>query len=137
MALETVLVVETALPINFTCADGTGIEKGSVCKMTDNMTAVLSDGDTDIVAGITQNEKIASDGTTSVAIYREGVFRGYAGAAGVTVGSAIITDSATGAANELVDADVNSENIVGIALETATDGNTFLFELKPMAVNLA
>jgi len=136
MAKEAVLVVETSIPINFNCSTSTSIEKGSICKMTDNMTAILADGDTDIVAGIAQSE-VLSTNAGSVAIYRSGIFRGYAGAAGVTVGSAIITDAGTGAANELVDADINSENIVGIALETATDGNTFLFELKPMAVNLA
>jgi len=137
MAREATLVVETEAPINFTCADDTGIEKGAILKMTDNMTAELADGDTDICAGIAQSEKIADDGITSIAVYRRGIFRGYAGAAGVTVGNAIITDVGTGDTNELVNADVNSEQIVGIALETASDGNQFLFELNPRANNLA
>ena len=137
MAKEAVLVIETEKPIPFTCADGTGIEKGAICKLTSPMTASTADGDTDAIAGIAQSEKIASNGTTTISIYRGGIFRGYAGAAGVTAGSAIITDAGTGDPNELVDADVNSENIVGTALETATDGNTFLFELKPFGINLA
>jgi len=137
MTLEAQLVIETGPPIPFTVADGTGIEKGSVLKLTDPMTAALTTGDTDAVAGIAAEEKIASDGKTKLGVYREGIFKGYAGAAGVTVGMGIITDTATGAANELVVADVNSEHIVGIALETATDGETFLFELKPLGVQLA
>lgn len=137
MALETTLVIETAPPIPFTCADGTGIEKGAVLKLTDPMTAATTTGDTDACAGIAAAEKIASDGNTTIPVYREGIFRGYAGAAGVTVGMAIITDTGTGAANELVNADVNSEHIVGTALETATDGQTFLFELKPFGIQLA
>jgi len=136
MAREATLIKETEAPISFNCSTSTAIEKGAICKMTDNMTAVLADGDTDIIAGIAQSE-VLSTNSGKVSIYRGGIFRGYAGAAGVTVGSAIITDVGTGDTNELVDADVNSEQIVGIALETATDGNTFLFELKPMAVNLA
>jgi len=137
MALETTLVYETGVPIPFTCADGAGIEKGAVLLLTDPMTAATTTGDTDACAGIAAEEKIASDGRTTISVYREGIFKGYAGAAGVTAGLGIITDTATGAANELVNADVNSENIVGVALETATDGETFLFELKPMSFNLA
>ena len=137
MALETTLVYETGVPIDFTCADGVGIEKGAVLVLSDPMTAATTTGDTDACAGIAAEEKIASDGRTSLPVYREGIFRGFAGAAGVTVGMAIITDSATGAANELVVAPINSEHIVGIALETATDGQSFLFELKPMGVQLA
>lgn len=137
MALEATLVIETGLPIPFTVADGTGIEKGSVLKLADPMTASVADGDGDPVAGIAAEEKVADDGKTTLAVYREGIFKGYAGAAGVTAGMGIITDASTGAANELVDADVNSEHIVGVALETATDGQTFLFELKPFGVNLA
>lgn len=137
MALECKLVIETSLPIPFTVADGTAIPKGSVLKLTDPMTAAIADGDTQAVAGIAAEEKIANDGKTTLAVYREGIFKGYAGAAGVTVGAALITDAATGAANELVNADVNSENIVGVALETATDTQSFLFELKPFGVNLA
>jgi len=137
MALECTLVVETAPPIMFTCADGTGIEKGAVLLLSDPMTAATTTGDTDPCAGIAAAEKIASNGQTKIPVYREGIFRGYAGAAGVTAGMAIITDTATGAANELVVADVNSEHLVGIALETAADGETFLFELKPMDLQLA
>lgn len=136
MAREATLVKELAPAISFNCSTSTGVEKGAICKMTNNMTAVLADGDTDIIAGIAQSE-VLSTNSGKIAIYREGIFRGYAGAAGVTVGHAIITDVSTGDTNELVNADVNSENIVGICLETAADGNEFLFELKPMAVNLA
>jgi hypothetical protein len=101
------------------------------------MTAATTTGDTDECAGIAAEEKIADDGKTKIGVYREGIFSGYAGAAGVTAGMAIITDTATGAANELVNADVNSEALVGIALETATDGETFLFELKPLGLQLS
>lgn len=137
MARECTLMIETMPPIPFTCADGTGIEKGTVLKLTDPMTVAAADGDTDIVAGIAAEEKIADDGKTTIAVYTRGIFKGYAGAAGVGVGHAIITDVSTGDTNELVSADVNSENIVGRSLETATDTQTFLFELHPFTVNLA
>jgi len=137
MALECTLVYETSVPIPFTCADGTGIPKGSVLKLTDPMTVSITAGDTDPVAGIAAEEKIANDGKTKIGVYMSGIFKGYAGAAGTTVGMALITDTGTGAANELVVADVNSEQIVGMALETATDTQSFLFQLNPMGLQLA
>lgn len=137
MALECSLVFELGLPVPFTCADGTAIPKGSVLKLTDPMTVAIADGDTDAVAGISAEEKVASDGKTTIAVYTTGIFKGFSGAAGVTVGHSLITDVGTGAANELVNADVNSENIVGRSLETATDTQSFLFELKPHHNNLA
>ena len=137
MALECTLIYETHPKIPFTCANGTGIEKGAVLLLSDPMTAATTTGDTDACAGIAAEEKIADDGKTKVSVWTGGIFKGFAGAAGVTAGMAIITDTATGAANELVDADVNSENIVGRALETATDGQSFLFELKPFGIQLA
>ena len=137
MALETTLLVETGLPIPFTCADGAAITKGSLLILTDPMTAAVTTGDTDEIIGIAAESKIANDGVTKIGVYMEGIFKGFAGAAGVTAGLAIISDTATGAANEIVTADVNSEALIGIALETAADTESFKFLLKPVAVNLA
>ena len=137
MALETTLIFELEPAIAFTCADGTGIEKGSILKLADPMTVSITTGDTDVVAGIASEEKIANDGKTKIGVYRRGIFKGYAGAAGVTAGMSIITDTGTGAANELVVADVNSEHTAGVAFETATDGETFVFELNPWDGQLA
>ena len=136
MTLETSLLYETGLPVAFTCADGAGIEKGALLILADPNTVATTTGDTDEIIGIAAEEKIASDGKVKIGVYMEGVFKGFAGAAGVTAGLAIISDTATGAANELVVADVNSEALVGIALETATDTQSFKFLLKPVNVNL-
>jgi len=137
MALETTLLYELEPAVPFTCADGTGIEKGALLILTDPMTVATTTGDTDEIIGIAAEEKIASDGKTKIGVYLRGVFRGFAGAAGVTAGLALISDTGTGAANELVVADVNSEAIVGMALETATDTQSFKFLLNPINVNLA
>lgn len=137
MALEATLIKEIEPPINFTCADGTGIEKGSFVKITDGEIVAITAGDTDPIIGITAEEKIANDGNTQIAVYLRGIFKAYAGAAGVTVGMGVISDTGTGAANELVVADVNSEHIVGTALSTVTDGQTFKLYLNPIHLQLA
>ena len=131
MARECTLVFETETPIPFTCADGTGIEKGTILKITDLMTCEEADGDGDPIAGIAAEEKIASDGKVKIGVYRGGIFKGYCGSGGATFGLAIDTDVSTGDTNELVNAPVTTGNYVGIAMETATDGETFLFELRP------
>jgi len=70
MSDEAVLKVETHIPVNFTCSTAVTIEKGAICKMTDPMTAVLSDGANDIVAGIVQSEKLGAETSQdSVAIF--------------------------------------------------------------------
>ena len=137
MAGECELLYELEPPIPFTCANGTTIEKGALLILTDPMTVATTTGDTDEIIGIAAEEKIADDGKTTIPVYMRGVFKGQVGAAGVTAGLAIISDTATGAANDLVVADVNSEAIVGIALETATNDQTFRFLLQPINVNLA
>jgi len=137
MALECTLHTELELPVPFTVADGAGIEKGSVMEISDPNTVAVTNGDNDKIIGVSAEEKISGDGKTKLGVYMRGIFRGYAGAAGVTVGRAIISDTATGAANELVVADANSEGIIGTALETATDGQTFLFLLNPINPRLA
>jgi len=131
MANETTLVFETEPPIPMTCADGAGIEKGAILKMGDLMTVALADGDGDVVAGIAAEEKIASDGKVKIGVYRGGIFKGFAGTGGVTVGLAIDTDAAISNSNELANAPVTTGNYVGIAFETATSAESFLFELRP------
>ncbi len=137
MALECVLVTELEPAVPFTCAEATGIEKGTLLLLTDPMTVAVTTGDTDEIIGIAAEEKVASDGRTKIGVYLRGVFKGFAGAAGTTAGLAIISDTATGAANELVVADVNSEAVVGMALETAADTESFMFLLQPHNNNLA
>ena len=136
MANETTLIFETELPIPFTVANATGIEKGAVLALTDPMTAILVSADgTEAIAGIAAEEKIASDGRTKIAVYRGGIFKGLAGG-NITVGESIVSNGAT-LANEFITAPVNGENIVGVALETVLDTETFLFELNPIKPNLA
>lgn len=134
MSNEAVLKVETHIPINFTCATGTTIEKGAICKMTSPMTASTSDGANDIVAGIVQSEKLAAETTQdSVSIYRGGVFR-VACHGSISGGDPVVTGAT---ANHVILATTNQENILGIMLEDATEGQTKLMELRPTTMQLA
>ena len=129
------LHTEFAPPVAMTIADGsagTNIEKGTLVKLSDPFTVAASDGDADVIAGVTAEEKIGGDGKTKIGVYRSGIFRATAGGT-CTVGKALMSYSSTGDANDLIDgsnACLYSKS-VGIALETAADGETFLFELCP------
>ena len=129
MALEAELYYELELPIPMTCADGAGIEKGAFLEINDDATVTTSNGDSDKVVGIAANEKIANDGVVKIGVYLRGIFIGFAGVDGVTVGRAIRMDS-TAAPNELSIASANEEGIVGTAWATATDGQKFKFLLN-------
>ena len=134
MANEAVLKIETHIPINFTCSTTVTIEKGAIVKMTDPMTAVLSDGINDLVAGIVKSEKLAADTTqNSVAVFRGGVFR-VTISGSVSVGDPVVTSIV---ANKVGKATINDENILGIMLEGGTNDQTKLMELRPMTMQLA
>lgn len=124
MANEAILVQETGLPITLLCADGTGIEKGTVMQLTSPRTVAASSADNQTFGGIAKNEKIVSDGQTECAVYFEGVF--------------ILTDSGAGfsageflkiaGANTVATADdagaQGANETVGMALEDAGAGET-------------
>ena len=131
MALELTLLVELEPPVSFPCANGTGIAKGSLLKIADPNTVSQSGGDNDKIIGVAAEEKIASDGKTQIAVYLRGIFKATAGLAGVTAGDWLIADSATGDDNEIVVADATSATTLGMALETATDLQTFKLLLSP------
>jgi hypothetical protein len=120
MANEAVLVLKYEEPIDFIVADGTGITKGAILKLTDPRTASLSAGASDYVAGIAARDKVASDGRTRLATFRRGIFRIKLSGA-VTAGQAVVT---SGQENILIACpnDTDSSKTLGIALETNASG---------------
>ena len=118
------LLVELEPPVMMTCAEGTGIAKGTILALTDPMTVAASSADNDIFGGIAAEEKIASDGKTKIAVYLRGIFACESNGT-TTVGK----DQVVKALNELADYTSNDNElgyVVGRALETAADGETFV-----------
>ena len=128
MANETTLMLETELPIAFKCADATGIDKGAILKLTESMTAIITSGQNDKVAGIAAEEKIANDGKVTIPVYMGGIFKGTAGAS-VSIGAALMTDAT---ANKIETATTGTgASGIGYALEAPSgDNQTFLFRLQ-------
>ena len=124
MANEAELLTELEPAVGFTCADGTGIEKGTHLKLTDDMTVIITSAAANMFAGIAAEEKIASDGKTKIGVYLRGIFKGTAGG---TITTGDIIQSETGGTNEFLTCAAATDNAggCGIALQDATDGQTF------------
>lgn len=60
--------------VRYTCADGTSISKGTLCKLADPRTASATSANGDVFAGIACQDKVAGDGLTSIGCYTNGIF---------------------------------------------------------------
>jgi hypothetical protein len=129
MANEATLIFELEPPVPFTVADGTGIEKGTLLKLTDPMTAIIATGAADMIAGIAAEEKIANDGKTKISVYLRGIFKMLADGT-VAIGAGVIADGTN--PNEYITATAaaDASAVFGTALEAVTDGQTGLVLLN-------
>ena len=126
MADEATLWMELDLPIPFTVADGAGIEKGVVLKMTDPMTAAAATADNDVFAGIAAEEKIASDGRTKLGVYRRGIFKMIIAAANSTTVGQLVVVKGTNTIGGYTTLDGETGYVIGRALETGAAGESVL-----------
>jgi len=132
MTDEAVLLVQLESPVPFTVADGTGIEKGTLLKMTSPRTASAASAATDMIAGIAASEKIANDGKTSLGVYRRGIFKmTLSGTDGcVAIGQGVT--QAAGPANYITSgSDISSGSmILGQALATGAKSESIAVDLN-------
>jgi hypothetical protein len=105
-------------PIRYTVADGAGINKGALAVLTDPRTVIThAAADTPIV-GVVAAEKVASDGSTSIAVYTDGIFDITAAAAGAAAVGVLIAGSGTANMSTAADAnDVLQNSTIGMVLE--------------------
>ena len=131
MVGEATLIFETEAPIPFTCAEGAGIAKGTLLELTDPMTVVAVSGADKPIAGIAAEEKVASDGRTKIAVYRRGIFKMLAGESAILIGSPLTSHSVV---NEVILQDAANTHTLGRAYEAASDTETLIVDLNPMAI---
>ena len=127
MANEAVIIelFNGGEPMRFTVADGATIEKGTVLKMTDPRTAAASAGAGDIVAGIAAAEKVANDGSTTLAVYTNGIFDlNIVGGGSATLGSFVRTSGTGNKVTVMTTLDQETGKVVGRALETGSADET-------------
>lgn len=105
-------------PIRVTVADGAGIAKGTLLKITDPRTGAATSADNDAFIGIAAAEKVANDGSTTLAVYTHGIFDLKDSGAGITAGERVSMGGAN-LISKVAAADLLFSD-VGIALETAS-----------------
>lgn len=131
MTNEATLMVETQAPFNFTCVNDIGIEKGTILTLSDPLTASKAAAAIGLVAGIAANEKIANDGKTKIAVYRQGWFEMTASGA-IGIGKPVQNASDANYPNTVMAAAVTSSGacIVGHALEAASDAERIMVDVN-------
>jgi len=95
------------------------------------MTVVAVSGADAPIAGIAAEEKIANSGITKIAVYRRGIFKMLAGESSILIGSPLTSHSVV---NEVILQDAANTHTVGRAYEAASDTETLLVDLNPMAI---
>ena len=126
MANEWKIVRETSVPIPFTIGNATPLEKGTAVYITDPNTVAATAADGNPFIGVVATEKIANDGNTKVDVWTSGVFIVTDSGAGVTVGDILKMNGANLVATADEAGAQCAKEYVGIALETAGAGHTFL-----------
>lgn len=120
-ATKVELTNNTGFPRRFTCADGVAIAKGALLKMTDPRTAALADGVADPIAGIASMDKEASDGSTSISVYTDGIFEMKASGA-ITIGAPVVSSSTANHVSMVSGIGIASgAAVIGYAMEAAAD----------------
>jgi len=108
MANEAIVIelFNRGRPIRYTVADGAGIAKGSLMKLTNPRTMEAHTAAADVpICGIAAAEKVASDGSVDLAVYTDGIFDLTAAAAGITPVGNLCACSATAQMITAADAD--------------------------------
>lgn len=113
--------------VRYTCADGNGIEKGTLLWMTDPRTISGASAVQKPFAGIAAEEKVANDGQTSIGVFTNGIFDIYADAA-IAAGT-FVTISGQNKVKTATTADILSGCAIGRALETASAAETIAVKI--------
>ena len=139
MVNEHVIVFQKTIPVSMTVANATGIEKGAALKLADPFTVSLSSAVNDIVGGIAYSEKIASDGSTLLGVLRgPGDILKAIASGSIAVGQAISLVGDGNWVKALAGAVASgSSTILGSSMETATNGESCLYELNIQNIPLS
>ena len=121
MANEAVIIelINGGTPVRRTVADGTTISKGTLLKLADPNTASASSANADVFGGIAAADKLANDGSTTLAAWTDGVFDIKAGSATFSAG-AMVKLSGANLVSAALAADLLTGTVVGFAEETAS-----------------
>jgi len=126
MANEAVIIelFNGGRPIRFTCANATGILKGTLLELSADRTVIANTNDNAPVVGIAAHEKVANDGATTISAYTDGIFDMLSDTGTDVVGT-LMANSATENTIQTADAaDLLQGSWIGYYLEAGTNAGT-------------
>lgn len=121
MANEAVIIelFNGGRPMRFTCADGTGIAKGGIMELDGDRTVIIQTNAAKPIVGIAAHEKVASDGSTEISVYTDGVFDILTDTGTDAAGVLMANDGTANTAGTADAADILAGATIGHLLETA------------------
>lgn len=130
MANEAVCYEAPSRFARYTVADGVGIAKGTILKLTTPNTAAASSADNDVFGGIAWMEKTANDGSTEIVAALDGVWGLAVGTgSGITIGNQVSID-ATNHVKIYSTLDDEKGYAFGKALQTTSGAETIRVRLN-------
>ena len=129
-AIITDLLGNGGDPIEYTVSSTGTIPKGSLLELEDVRTVKVMSASDKPVAGIAAMEKSTDDETTTISVYTNCIAKMYAGTTGVTVGQQVVAEGAGNTVKNYDTLDSETGDVLGYALETATNGETVLIKVK-------
>ena len=111
-------------PIRYTCADATGIPKGTVMELTSPRTAKLGSAVDVPLVGVAAMEKVANDGQTSIPVYTNCIVQLKCATTQCEIGDHVSLAAADNTVALSATLDVEKGWSLGYALETIGIGAT-------------
>ena len=123
MANEAVIIelFNGGRPIRYTCANGTGIEKGTLMELTlaADRTVTAFANNASACVGVAAEEKVANSGITEISVYTDGIFDILTDAGNDNAG-VMLANNGTANTGETADAaDMLASANIGYLLEQA------------------
>jgi predicted RecA/RadA family phage recombinase len=134
MANEAVIIelFNGGKPVRVGVADATAVAKGTICNLIDpRSTSGSSVISGDAVCGICAMEKVASDGSTELSVYQDGIFDLTAATNTTIAKGAYVSLSGANLIKTATEAEIAAGGAIGKALEAATSA-----EVIAVRVNL-
>jgi len=116
--------------IQYSCAAGTAIVKGTIMELTDPMTVQKISGVDVPVVGIAAADKSATDTATTIGVLTNAVCKGKTSAGGTaTLGDGVSPAAGDNTLNLSSTLDIEKGWALGYSLETVGNAETFFFRM--------
>lgn len=126
MANEAVIIelFNGGRPIRFTVQDAVAIPKGSLLEMDADRRVIVATTDNAPFVGVAAFEKVASDGSTEITAYTDGIFDMVSDAGADTRGALMAVSAADNVIQTADATDLLQGSYVGHYLESGTNAGT-------------